>query len=167
MQRIRSAILGFVVVTVAAACGASQASVSPSTAAGSAVPSLAPVTSAAPSPVVASSADALTIALKEWSVTVPTTIKAGNATFTISNDGTTAHELLVFKSALAPAAYPTDSAGDIIEDGSGVTLVSDGENIDPGGTQTRTVDLAEPGTYVFVCNIAGHFKQGMLSLIHI
>ena len=74
------------------------------------------------------------------------------------------HELLLFRSNLNPSAYPTDPAGDIIEDGAGVTLVSDGDNIDPSGTQTRTVDLT-PGPYLFVCNIAGHFKQGMFTVV--
>ena len=43
------------------------------------------------------------------------------------------------------------------------TLFSDGENIDPSGSQARTVDLA-PGTYLFVCNIPGHFKNGMFTV---
>ncbi len=47
----------------------------------------------------------------------------------------------------------------------GITLVSDGDNIDPGGTQTRTVDLTQPGSYLFVCNIPGHFKAGMFSAV--
>ena len=63
-----------------------------------------------------------------------------------------------------PNAYPVDAAGDIKETGGGVSLVSDGANIDPGGTQTRSVDLA-PGKYLFVCNIPGHFKQGMYEIV--
>lgn len=87
------------------------------------------------------------------------------ATFTISNSGTTPHELLVFKSDLAPSAYPTNSAKGIDEEATGVTLVSDGDNIDPGGSQTRTVDLTVPGTYLFVCNIPGHFMEGMYTVV--
>jgi len=105
-----------------------------------------------------------TISLYEWKVIVGDTLKAGPSTFTISNFGTMPHELLIFKSDLAPAAYPKDKSGDIIEDGPGVNLVSDGENIDPAGAQTRTVDL-KPGTYLFVCNIPGHFKQGMFQVV--
>ncbi|MEP6638850.1 MAG: plastocyanin/azurin family copper-binding protein [Chloroflexota bacterium] len=169
MRNLRVVILGIVAVAVAAACGASSSpsftftSPAPSAAAQTAapVPSVAPSTAA----VSATPAGATAIALKEWSVTVPGTIKAGKASFTITNDGTAPHELLVFKSDLAPAAYPTDGAGDIVEDGAGVALVSDGDNIDPGGTQARTVDLTAPGTYLFVCNIAGHFKQGMFTVV--
>ena len=68
----------------------------------------------------------------------------------------------MFKSDRDASAYPVDKAGDIKEEGAGVELLSDGENIDPGGTQTRTIDLA-PGKYLFVCNIPGHFKQGMFT----
>jgi uncharacterized cupredoxin-like copper-binding protein len=105
-----------------------------------------------------------TISLYEWKVIAPSTIKAGKSTFTISNFGTEPHELLMFKSDRDPSAYPTDAAGNIKEEGAGVTLVSDGENIDPTGSQVRTVDLT-PGTYLFVCNIPGHFKQGMFAVV--
>jgi uncharacterized cupredoxin-like copper-binding protein len=104
-------------------------------------------------------------ALSEWRVAVPATIKPGTVNLEAANFGTIQHELLVFKSDLPPSAFPIDSKGDIIEDGPGITLVSDGDNIDPGKTQTRTVDLTQPGTYLFVCNIPGHFKAGMFSVV--
>jgi hypothetical protein len=59
---------------------------------------------------------------------------------------------------------PPIPAGNIIEEGAGVDLVSDGDNIDPGGSQVREVDLV-PGKYLFVCNIPGHFKHGMYSVV--
>jgi uncharacterized cupredoxin-like copper-binding protein len=102
-------------------------------------------------------------ALSEWHVAVPTPIKAGTVNLEAANFGTIQHELLVFKSDLTPSDYPVDKTGNIIEDGPGITLVSDGDNIDPGRTQTRTVDLTKPGSYLFVCNIPGHFKAGMFS----
>jgi uncharacterized cupredoxin-like copper-binding protein len=104
-------------------------------------------------------------ALSEWHVAVPSTIKAGTVNLEAANFGTIQHELLVFKSDLPPSGYPLDKDGNIIEDGPGVTLVSDGDNLDPGTTQTRTVDLTQPGTYLFVCNIPGHFKAGMFSVV--
>ena len=104
-------------------------------------------------------------ALSEWHVAVPSTIKAGTVNLETANFGTIQHELLVFKSDLAPSAFPVDTSGNIIEDGPGITLVSDGDNIDPGQTQTRTTDLTQPGTYLFLCNIAGHFKAGMYSVV--
>jgi uncharacterized cupredoxin-like copper-binding protein len=103
----------------------------------------------------------LPVALNEWHVAVPSSIKAGKVSVEAANFGTIQHELLVFKSDLAPSAYPLDKDGNIIEDGAGINLLSDGDNIDPNGTQTRSLDLSQPGTYLFVCNIPGHFKAGM------
>ena len=128
-----------------------------------------PAASTSPTAVqsVAPSAAAVTggtIVLSEWKVDTASTIKAGKSTFSISNAGTIPHELLIFKSDRAPSAYPTNAAGDIVEDGAGVDLVSDGENIDPAGTQSRSVTLA-PGTYLFVCNIPAHFKSGMFTVV--
>ena len=85
--------------------------------------------------------------------------------FSITNIGTIQHEVLVFKSDLPLSSYPLDGSGNIIENGPGITLVSDGDNIDPGKTQTRTVGLTQPGTYLFVCNIPGHFKAGMFTVV--
>jgi len=106
-----------------------------------------------------------TITLSEWKVDVAaTTLRAGQATFTIVNAGTMAHELLVFRSDLEPSAYPTDSAG-IKEDDPAITKVSDGDSIAPGSSLSRTVDLTSPGKYMFVCNLPGHFKLGMHTLV--
>ena len=153
-----------VVVAVAAAC--SGAAAGPQGPLWTYRPALAAAPTSLPVPTaVASTGPAVaTIALSEWKVATSSALRAGTTTFTISNAGTTEHELLVFKSDLAPSAYPTDPAGDIQEDGPGVDLLSDGENIPVGGTQERTVEL-KPGTYLFVCNIPGHFKSGMFTVV--
>ena len=109
-------------------------------------------------------AGADTVALREYSLSVaPPTLAPGKHDFTIANDGRTEHELLVFHTNLDPAAFPIGADGDINEDA--VNKISDGDNIAPGGTQKRTVDLSEPGTYVFVCNLPGHFKAGMYQVV--
>jgi len=161
VDRVRTALVSFVIVGLAvAATGCAPANGASFTYA-PAAPQSSAAAASAPS---ASPLSGATVSLTEWKVTVAGTIKSGTTEFTIANLGAAPHELLVFKSALAPAAYPTDAAGDIIEKGAGVTLVSDGDNIDPAGSQTRTIDLA-PGKYLFVCNIPGHFKQGMFSVV--
>jgi uncharacterized cupredoxin-like copper-binding protein len=169
MSRSPSAVLVAIVVIGAMAGACTSAAAAPSwTFAPATTPASAAQATTGPSvaaPVAtAAPAAAPTITLSEWKVTVASTMKAGTATFAIANAGTIQHELLVFKSDLAPSAYPVDKSGDIIEDGAGVTLLSDGENIDAGGSQARTVDLT-PGTYLFVCNIPGHFKAGMFQVV--
>lgn len=174
MHRLPVSLLSVVLVVAAAACVGSAAA--PSTApraVASTIPASSPPTAAptasptlAPAVAVAVPSGAQTSSLYEWKVIAATAIRSGKSNFTISNFGNVPHELLVFKSPLDPSAYPTDAAGNIKEEGGGVLLVSDGENIDPGGSQVRTIDL-KPGKYVFVCNIPGHFKAGMFTVVTI
>jgi uncharacterized cupredoxin-like copper-binding protein len=171
MRPIRSAILALVVVATAAACGTSATTPPRPTAAAIAAvqPIVQPAATPTASPLAVTPAPAApshvqTISLYEWKVIAATTLSAGKNTFTISNFGTIQHELLIFKSKLPLSAYPKDKSGDIVEDGHGITLLSDGENVDPTGSQVRTVTLT-PGTYVFMCNIPGHFKAGMYTVV--
>lgn len=127
-------------------------------------PAAAPATdssTAASSPAIDQS---LAVDLREFNIaSSATTTTPGVKTLQITNSGTIAHELLVFHSDLAPSDYPIDPAtGDINEDGSGIAKISDGDNLDPGTSQTRAIDLSQPGTYTFVCNLPGHFKNGMV-----
>lgn len=152
--------LGIIVVLLGLAAGATACAATGSSPSSQASSSSTASLAATPQPTSANP----TVVLTEWKVAVATSLKAGKVTFAITNAGTVPHELLVFKSDLDPSAYPKDSAGNIVEDGKGIKLVSDGDNIDPGGSQTRTVDLT-PGKYLFVCNIPGHFMSGMFTVV--
>jgi len=115
-----------------------------------------------------SSKSAIAVRLAEWKITASTiTLDHGSQTLRITNGGKIPHELLVFRpdAGTDPHALPVSSDGDINEDGPGAKKISDGDNINPGKSQTRTVDFATPGTYVLVCNIAGHYKQGMSQIV--
>jgi uncharacterized cupredoxin-like copper-binding protein len=140
--------LGAVVVLVGCGGGSTQGSASPT------------IEFRTPTPAVAAN----TVTVREWAVQVPAQVKPGTYTYTITNSGQTTHELLVFQSNLAVADYPTTD-GDITEDGPGITKISDGDNLAPGESQQRTVDLTQPGTYLFVCNLPGHFSQGMHTVV--
>lgn len=122
----------------------------------------------APVPVSAAQAPAggpVDVTLSEFKVNpAATTMAPGPVTLKIANAGTIQHELLVFRSDLAPSAYPRADGG-INEEGPGILKVSDGDNIDPGAVQTRTVDLTQPGTYLFVCNLPGHYAAGMYQVV--
>jgi len=138
---------------------------SPAAGSPAATPESSAATSAPSGQPIADSSGEIAIHLSEWSVGVPTTVEAGKINLTITNIGKIPHELLVFKSDLDPSSFPLDGKGNIIEDGPGVNLVSDGDNIEPGKTQTRPVDLSKPGQYIFVCNIPGHFHAGMFTIV--
>ncbi len=162
MHRLRLAALFAAVALASTACASSGGA--PTFTYSPPASQAAVLVTAAPTATPVVTAAAPTIGLSEWKVVVAGTITSGKTNLTMSNTGTIPHELLIFKSDLAASAYPKDAAGDIIEDGPGVTLVSDGENIDPAGSQVRSVDLAA-GTYLFVCNIPGHFKAGMFTVV--
>jgi uncharacterized cupredoxin-like copper-binding protein len=154
LRRAVTAAGGVILVAAAlSACGGSTAP--PAVAA--ATPA---ATTAAPAAVTAQK-----ITLAEWKVDVPATQRAGQVTFDVTNAGAAQHEVLVFRSDLTPAQYPRQTTGAINEEGAGITKVSDGDNLDAGKSQTRTVDLSQPGTYLFVCNLPGHFAQGMFTVV--
>ncbi len=102
----------------------------------------------------------IAVKLAEWSVTVdPASAPAGTVTFNVENGGANVHELVVFKTELAEDALPV--VGDAVDETApDLTLVDEVEDIAPGGTATLTVDL-EPGNYVLICNISGHYSRGM------
>jgi uncharacterized cupredoxin-like copper-binding protein len=90
-------------------------------------------------------------------------------TFTVNNTGPEdTHEFVVFKTDLAPDALPTAPDGSVDEEGEGVQLVDEIEDIAVGDTPTLTVTL-DAGSYVLICNIVEdegdeaivHYQQGM------
>jgi uncharacterized cupredoxin-like copper-binding protein len=150
LQRTRIAVAPALAVLLAGLAGCGSTAVAP------------------PSPPAGTSSAASgtpQVTLSEFKVDAPTTLKAGQVSLKITNGGSMEHELLVFKSDLDPSQYPTDSDGNIQEDGAGITKDSDGDNITPGNSQQRTVDLSKPGKYLFLCNLPSHFKQGMATVV--
>ena len=63
----------------------------------------------------------------------------------------------MFKTDLAEDALPVDGST-VTEDT--LDLVDEAEDIAPGVGTSLTVDL-EPGSYVVICNIEGHYDAGM------
>jgi uncharacterized cupredoxin-like copper-binding protein len=86
------------------------------------------------------------------------TASSGAVSFAIHNNGRIAHEFVVIKSDLAPESLPTKGSR-MDEEGAGDTA-DEVEDLAPGKSATLSVNLA-PGRYVLVCNIPGHYKQGM------
>jgi uncharacterized cupredoxin-like copper-binding protein len=130
-----------------------------SAACGSGQPTSAP-TAAAPITVA--------VTLREWSVTpAPASVAAGPVTFEVTNDGPEdIHEFVVIKTDLDPGALPVDATGTVTEEGEGMTVVNEIEDIPIGDTQELDVTLAA-GKYVLLCNIysqdeqEAHYKMGM------
>jgi uncharacterized cupredoxin-like copper-binding protein len=79
---------------------------------------------------------------------------AGAITFTVANEGTIEHEMVVIKTDKGAANLGTDD-GEADEAGAvdEITLAA-------GDSGDLQVDLA-PGAYALVCNLPGHYAAGM------
>ena len=106
-----------------------------------------------------------------WSITVsPTSISAGNVSFAVKNRGTIEHEMIVLKTDVAFDQLPVVDAGDPpapvttgankVDEAGNVGETGD-PDLKPGDSRTFTIKGMEAGRYVLLCNIAGHYGQGM------
>ncbi len=103
------------------------------------------------------------IDLKEYAITADVlSVPAGSVTLKVRNAGDVDHEMVVLKTDLSPSALPTDPDKDKVnEEGAGVQSIGELEDIHPGNTPSKTFNLS-PGKYIFVCNIPGHYRNGMV-----
>jgi uncharacterized cupredoxin-like copper-binding protein len=103
---------------------------------------------------VTATLDDYTISLSE------TELSAGEHTFDVQNEAGQTHEFVVVKTDLAADQLPTDEAGDVDEEGEGIEPVDEVEDVEAGSSQSLTVTL-DAGSYVVLCNLPGHYRQGM------
>ena len=112
----------------------------------------------------------IAVTLQEFNV-IPdaSSADAGEVTFEVENVGPDdPHELVVMKTDLAADALPTGEDGAVLEDGEGVELIDEVEELEVGDTGTLTVNL-EAGSYVLLCNLVeeedgeleSHYQEGM------
>lgn len=89
------------------------------------------------------------------------TFPSGEIDFRVTNNATNqAHEFVIFKTDLPANQLPLNDDGDVDEQGKGVTHIDEVEDIGVGETKTLKVNLP-PGNYVAICNLPGHYAQGM------
>lgn len=108
------------------------------------------------------------VTLQEWAV-IPASdsAPAGKVTFQVTNNGPDdVHEFVVLRTDLDPADLPVDETGTVSEDGEGIEVVDEIEDIPVGETQKVSVTL-EAGSYVLLCNVysadeeEAHYSMGM------
>jgi uncharacterized cupredoxin-like copper-binding protein len=103
----------------------------------------------------------IAIGEKDFAITAdPSSAKKGSTTFNVDNAGPSTHEFVVFATDLAPDALPLADDGNVDEEGAGVTHIDEIEDIGSGCQASLTVDL-DPGNYVLICNLPGHYAAGM------
>jgi len=108
------------------------------------------------------------VTVQEWAVLPdPTSVSAGDVTFSITNDGPEdLHEFVVIATDVDPGELPTDETGAVSESGEGMTVIGEVEDIEIGATEELTVSL-DPGNYALICNIyseeeaESHYQMGM------
>jgi uncharacterized cupredoxin-like copper-binding protein len=96
---------------------------------------------------------------EQFLTVAPSSVKAGNVTFTFKNTGTRQHEMIVLKTDEAVDQLKVDAATNKVREDASVGEVSE---TDAGKTVVKSLDLAA-GKYVLVCNIEKHYAQGMRS----
>ena len=171
-NRVKPVITTFALssVLVLAGCASSPAR-SPS---GSARASAAPTRVATPVPAATATATAATgansvdVTVMEFNVkTSVAEASAGDVTFKVTNEGPDdQHEFVVIKTDLRPGNLPTKNNGSVDEDGEGIEVIDELEEMDVGATDELTVSL-QPGAYVLICNVydaeenEAHYQEGM------
>ncbi len=99
----------------------------------------------------------------------PSTAPAGDVTFAVSNEGEEVHEFVIVKTDLAADALPTQDDGSFDEEGEGVEVVDEIEDIAAGTDGEVTANL-ETGGYILLCNLVeeeesgeteSHYEEGM------
>ena len=110
------------------------------------------------------------IEVGQWHVNAPPTVPAGDVTFRVRNGGTMVHELLVLRTDTPADQLPITDAGDPpVPVSTGANKVSEDESVgetgdpdlEPGNLRTFTIEDLAPGHYVLICNLEGHYTNGM------
>lgn len=97
----------------------------------------------------------------EWGVNVDAVkARAGEVTFTIENRGTIQHEFLVVRTTYEHGKIPLGADNRFDEEDKGLSVIDEIPEWAPGATGTLKVNL-EPGKYELLCNIEGHYANGM------
>ncbi len=101
------------------------------------------------------------VTLGIFTIEMPSTLKAGQVTFHVTNsDSSDTHEFVIFKTDLAPGQLPLDSSNDVDESAQSLTKIDEIPDMAPGDVKDLTVTL-DPGNYVAICNLPGHYQAGM------
>jgi uncharacterized cupredoxin-like copper-binding protein len=100
---------------------------------------------------------------RDFQISAAGSIPAGDVTIEAHNLGPDAHELIVVR---APqGALPLRDDGITVDEGVlSKAEVGALEPFEPRTTQTLQVHL-DPGAYLFLCNMAGHYRGGMSTLV--
>ena len=87
-------------------------------------------------------------------------VPAGEVTFAVSNAAQdTPHEMIVVRTASPDPTLPVDPATEKVDE-SAIDALGEVEGLKAGQTGDLTLTL-EPGDYLLICNLKGHYAAGM------
>lgn len=99
----------------------------------------------------------------EWGIDVSAhKAAAGDVTFAIANFGSIPHEFIVVKTDYELGKIPVGANNRFDEEGDGVKAIDEIKEFPVNSAEVLTVNL-EPGTYQLLCNIEGHYQNGMFT----
>ena len=112
--------------------------------------------------------EAVVVVLDEWSIVdeetgaAAFTANSGKITFEVHNEGSGSHNLVIIRTDLAADALPLDDINFVDEEAAGEKK---GEIVEfrGGGAVEVGSFILSPGRYVLICNIRGHYEDGMFA----
>ena len=103
----------------------------------------------------------ITGSVEEWKVNVSAqSAEAGEVIFAIANYGSIQHEFLVTKTSYEAGMIPIGSNNRFDEEDEGLSVVDEIPEWAVNESKVLKVNL-EAGTYELLCNIEGHYANGM------
>ncbi|MFZ0625344.1 MAG: cupredoxin domain-containing protein [Acidimicrobiia bacterium] len=84
-------------------------------------------------------------------------VPSGRVTFDVTNEGSMVHEFEIFSGDNIDLPISNGVA-----DTGGLDLIDEVEDILPGGKPELRLAL-DPGTYIIICNLPGHYAMGMVA----
>ncbi|HEX5039549.1 MAG TPA: hypothetical protein VFW95_05395 [Candidatus Limnocylindria bacterium] len=116
----------------------------------------------------AGGASTVDVTIQEFSVNPSVdSAPAGEITFNVTNEGPEdIHEFVVIATDLDAGELPTDEDGAVDEEGEGMEVIDEIEDLPVGESEELSVDL-EAGHYALICNIfdeeeaEAHYQMGM------
>jgi hypothetical protein len=111
----------------------------------------------------ASGAAVVGVTERDFRISAPRTVQAGDVTFRVHNDGPDAHEFLIVRAGDQKLPMRTDGLTvneEVLQHREPGSL----EPGQPGEVRTLSVHLT-PGRYVLFCNMSGHYLGGMRTVL--
>ena len=106
----------------------------------------------------ASTPTAAAVVEKDFHISAPDEVAAGDVDLEVNNQGPVSHELIVVRGTAATLPMRHDAVT-VDEDAIEPRIVG---ALEPVGAGVHELDVdLQPGRYVFLCNMNGHYRSGM------